>query len=176
MHLTADMARSFGDLALLGSIVFAGSVACFFLLFSPRTARFAPYALALSSFVSVLIIAIVAEPHVEALKPIPQLARLIRDQRTAGDNVAIQGVAGGNALVFYTAPHVAILDDGRSPAREGAVDPRTAICGADRTFVVSSARRPTPDPTYGRVRHTLAVVDGDVLFLYDGPRCRAPST
>jgi 4-amino-4-deoxy-L-arabinose transferase-like glycosyltransferase len=176
MHLTADMHQSIGDLTLLGAVILAGSIACFALLWSPRTARFAPYCLALASFVSVLIIALVAEPHVERLKPIPQLAKVIRAQRTPRDAVAIQGVAGGNALVFYTAPRVAMLDDGRRPAREGATDPKSAICGAERAFVVTTSRRPSPDPTYGRTRHTLASVDGDVLFLYDGPPCDGSSS
>jgi 4-amino-4-deoxy-L-arabinose transferase-like glycosyltransferase len=170
MHLTADTQQSLGALTFLGGVIFVGSVVCFGLLLSPRTARIAPYALAAASFVSVLIIVFVAEPHVEAMKPIPALAKVIREQRTAGDTVAIQGVAGGNALVFYTAPRVATLDGGEEH-REDATDPRRAICGADRVFVVTSARRPTPDPTFGRLRHTLASVDGDVLFLYDGPRC-----
>jgi 4-amino-4-deoxy-L-arabinose transferase-like glycosyltransferase len=176
MHLGADTQRSLGDLMLLGAVIFAGSVACFCLLLSARTARFAPYSLALASFVSVLLIALVAEPHVEALKPIPALAKVIRDRRTAHDLVAIEGVAGGNALVFYTEPHVATLDDDNPPAREGSTDPRSAICGAARAFVVTSKVRPSPDPTYGRTRHTLAVVDGDVLYLYDGPACQAAST
>ncbi|MBV9102635.1 MAG: glycosyltransferase family 39 protein [Candidatus Eremiobacteraeota bacterium] len=174
MHLTADTHRSLGDLSLLGLIMVCGSVACFVLLVSAKTARLAPYSLAAATFVSVLVIALVAEPHVETLKPIPQLARLIRDQRAAGDAVAIQGVAGGNALVFYTAPKVATLDDGASP-REGATDPRVAICGASRAFVITSVHRVRAS-TYGRVRHTLAVVDGDVLYLYDGPHCSGSST
>jgi 4-amino-4-deoxy-L-arabinose transferase-like glycosyltransferase len=175
MHLVAGTERSLGDLTLTAIVIFAGSIACFCLLLTPRTARLAPYSLAFASFVSVIIIVLVAEPHVEALKPIPQLAKVIRDQRTPGDMVAIEGVAGGNALLFYTAPHVAMLD-GQVPVREGATDPKTAICNADRAFVVTTAHRPNPDPTYGRIRHTLAVADGDVLYLYDGPRCSNSST
>ena len=176
MHLTADTQRSLGDLTLLGAVIFAGSVACFGLLCTQRTARFAPYALAAASFVSVLLIALVAEPHVEVLKPIPKLAKVIREQRQPTDVVAIEGVAGGNALVFYTAPRVNMLDDGRSGEHEGATDPRSAICSAQRAFVVTSARRPLPDPTYGRARRTLARANGDVLFLYDGPGCTDSST
>jgi 4-amino-4-deoxy-L-arabinose transferase-like glycosyltransferase len=174
MHLTADTQKVFGDLVSLGVVIFAGSVACFALLLSARTARFAPYALAAASLVSVLIVALVAEPHAEPLKPIPQLAKVIREQRSAGDTVAIEGVAGGNSLLFYTAPPVATLDGSRAPAR-GGTDPRRAICGAERAFVITSIHRPAPDPTYGRNRRTLATADGDVLFLYDGPRCSVRS-
>lgn len=170
MHLAADIQKVKGDLASLGVVIFAGSVACFALLLSARTARFAPYSLAAASLVSVLIVALVAEPHAEPLKPIPQLARVIREQRSAGDTVAIEGVAGGNSLLFYTAPPVATLDGSREPAR-GATDPQRAICGAERAFVITSVGRPAPDPTYGRNRRILATADGDVLFLYDGPRC-----
>jgi 4-amino-4-deoxy-L-arabinose transferase-like glycosyltransferase len=175
MHLTADTQKVFADLVSLGIVILAGSIACFALLLFARTARFAPYALAAASLVSVLIVALVAEPHAEPLKPIPQLARVIREQRSAGDTVAIQGVAGGNALLFYTTPPVATLDGSRDAAR-GATDPRRAICGAERAFVITSVRRPAPDPTYGRNRRALATADGDVLFLYDGPRCRAGSS
>lgn len=172
MHLTADTQKVLGDLVSLGGVIFAGSVACFVLLLSRRTSRFAPYSLAAASLVSMLIVALVAEPHAEPLKPIPQLAQVIRGYRTARDVVAIQGVAGGNALLFYTAPRVETLDDAPDRPRAGSTDPRRAICGAERAFVVTSARRPTP-PTYGRNRRMLAVADGDVLFLYDGPHCSA---
>jgi 4-amino-4-deoxy-L-arabinose transferase-like glycosyltransferase len=172
MHLTADTHKVLGDLVALALVIFAGSVTCFALLLSTRTARFAPYSLAAASLVSVLIVALVAEPHAEPLKPIPQLAKVIREQRTDGDLVAIQGVAGGNALVFYTAPRVVTLDGARDPGRSEATDPGRAICGSERAFVVTSARRPEQDPTYGRNRRTLATADGDVLYLYDGPPCR----
>ena len=176
MHLTADMHRSLGDLSLLGVVIFAGSTVCFGLLVSQRTARFAPYALALASFVSVLLIALVAEPHVEGLKPIPRLAKVIQGQRSPRDVVAIEGVAGGNALVFYTAPRVTMLDDRSNSGRQGAADPRSTICGSPRAFVVTSLRRPAQDPTYGRKRRTLAVAGADVLFLYDGPGCAGGSS
>jgi 4-amino-4-deoxy-L-arabinose transferase-like glycosyltransferase len=170
MHLTAAMQQSLGALTFLGGVILVGSVVCFVMLLTPRSARWAPYALATASLLSVFIIVFVAEPPVEALKPIPQLAKVIRDNRTAGDTVAIEGVAGGNALVFYTEPRVTTLD-GDPERGVGATDPRRAICDARRAFVVTSAHRPAVDPTYGRTRHRLAVVDGDALFLYDGPPC-----
>jgi hypothetical protein len=135
---------------------------CFVLLFTRRTAAFAPYALACSSALSLLIVALIAEPHAEPFKPIPALAKVIMEQRTAGDRVAIQDVAGGNALIFYTEPPVAT-----SVTRE-------AICRPGRTFVVGPVRRPEPDPTYGRKRRVVAVSGNDALFLYDGPPCVDP--
>ena len=171
MHLTSDMQKVYGDLVLLGGLVFAGSVACFVLLLWERTARFAPYALAAAAASTLLVVAIVAEPHTEPFKPIPQLAAIIRGQRAGGDVVAIQGVAGANALVFYTAPRVETLDGAGEPGRDTPTDPRHAICSAQRAFVVTSARRPEPDPTYGRNRRELARSGNDVLYLYDGPPC-----
>jgi 4-amino-4-deoxy-L-arabinose transferase-like glycosyltransferase len=175
MHLTADTQKVLGDLVALGSVVLAGSIGTFALLAVPRTVAIAPYALAGASVASILMVVLVAEPHAEPLKPIPQLARIVREQRLPGDIVAIQGVAGGNALLFYTQPHVATLDGPRGSGRADATDPKRAICGASRAFVVTSKKRPNPDPTYGRARRIVGVADGDILFLYDGPGCTEPS-
>jgi hypothetical protein len=106
-----------------------------------------------------LIIAVHGERIVERFKPIPQLAAAIERARRPGDAVAIDGVSGGNALVYYTRPPVAL-------------DTRLAICSARRVFVVSSKKRPDPDPTYGRARRVLATSNNDILILYDGPQCR----
>jgi hypothetical protein len=171
MHLTADMQKVFGDLVTLGGLILVGSIVCFALLLSARTARFAPYALAAAAAAALLVVALVAEPHAEPFKPIPQLAKIIREQRTGGDLVAIQGVAGGNALVFYTAPRVEALDQPGDARTSVTADPKRAICAAERAFVVTSVRRPAVDPTYGRNRRALAVANTDVLYLYDGPRC-----
>ncbi len=164
MHLTSDMQKVFGDLVALGLVVLAGSAACFGLLFTRRTAAFAPYALAGAATLSLLIVALVAEPHTEPFKPIPPLAKVIMQQRAAGDQVAIADVAGENALVFYTEPPVA------------TADPKRAICHPGRTFLIGPVRRPEPDPTYGRNRRILAVAGKDALFLYDGPPCNDVSS
>ena len=55
--------------------------------------------------------------------------------------------------------------------RDAAIDPRLAICDAKRALVVTSRKRPEPDPTYGRSRTVLAVSNRDVLYLYAGSGC-----
>lgn len=162
-----------GDLIALGVTMLAGSIACGVLLLRRATARYAPYALALSGLVAILLIALVAEPHAEPLKPIPELAAVIRAQHRAGDVIAIQSMSGSNGLMFYTEPPVAILDAPDETAHAAANDPRAVICAAPRTFVVTRAERPSFDPTYGRRRRIIARSNRAVLFLYDGPRCKA---
>ena len=95
--------------------------------------------------------------------------------RRAGDVVAIQGVSGSNALVFYTQPQIAIVDGPNGSDAGSETDPRLAICNAPRAFVVTSRNRPDPDPTYGRDRRIVASAGNDVVYLYDGPRCAAVS-
>jgi 4-amino-4-deoxy-L-arabinose transferase-like glycosyltransferase len=171
MHLGTDVHKVFGDLVVLAVVVRAGSIGCFALLLFRAGAPFAPYALAAATVGSLLVVALVAEPHTEAFKPIPSLARVIVERRVAGDTVAIEGVAGQNALVFYTEPRVETIDGSSDAGRDAAGGPEHAICRPGRTFVVAARTRPSPDPTFGRSRHTLAVADGDALFLYDGPPC-----
>jgi len=110
------------------------------------------------------------EPLVEPFKPIPALAAVIQRERRPGDVVAIQRVAGGNALIFYTRPRIAhIANPGEAAPLPN--DPERVICAARRAFVVTSRKRPLPDPSYGRRRREIAVSNKDVLFLYDGPPC-----
>jgi 4-amino-4-deoxy-L-arabinose transferase-like glycosyltransferase len=160
-----------GDLVALGATMLAGSVACGLLLLRRSTARYAPYALGLSGLIAILVIVLVAEPRAEALKPIPELAAVIRAQRHPGDVVAIQSIGGSNGLVFYTEPPVAILDSPDDAPHSPASDPRAVICKAPRAFVVTRALRPNPDPAYGRRRRIVARSNNAVLLLYDGPPC-----
>ncbi len=170
--LVADLQQIRNDFLALGFVMLAGSLACFALLARRRTAAVAPFALAAAGALVVLIIGVLGEPLVERFKPIPALARAIERERRPGDAVTIQGVSGGNALVFYTRPRVATLDAPGDAAMTAATDPRRAICAASRAFVVTSKKRPMPDPTYGRTRTTVASSNKDVLFLYQGPPCR----
>jgi len=117
------------------------------------------------------VMAVVALPHAEAFKPVPALAQTIQAQRRAGDVVAIQSVAGGNALVFYTQPTVAVLAAADAPANDQGESARSIICAAPRAFVIAPKKRPAFDPTYGRSRRIIAESGRAVLFLYDGPRC-----
>ena len=116
---------------------------------------------------------IVAEPHAEPFKPVPQLAGADpRAPAPHADTVAIQGVTGGNALLFYTWPHVYAIGMPYETPSDAGTDPKHVICSSSRAFVVASKKRPDVDPTYGRDRHLLASAANDVLFLYDGGPCR----
>ncbi|HEY0798682.1 MAG TPA: glycosyltransferase family 39 protein [Candidatus Baltobacteraceae bacterium] len=169
-RLSADLHTIVGDIVLLGWTTLAGSIVCFLLLATRRTAPFAPAALAAASLGALFIIVLVAEPHAERFKPIPRLAAVIEQERRPDDVIAIWDAAGSYALEFYTQPHVDLLDSNAQPPRR---KPEETICEASRAFVVTSSRRSPPPPTYGRARHELARTAGDVLYLYDGPRCGA---
>ena len=171
-RLTADLQAIRADLIALGCVILLGSVGCFVLLLRARTAAFAPFALGAASVVVMVIIAVAGEPVVERFKPIPPLAATIERERRPGDLVAIQNVSGGNGLVFYTQPRVETLASATDAVVDPEGDPRRALCAASRAFVVTSKQRPVPDPTYGRSRRVVARSNNDVLFLYDGPRCR----
>jgi 4-amino-4-deoxy-L-arabinose transferase-like glycosyltransferase len=170
-RLTGALSALLGDLVALGVTMLAGSIACGVLLLRRSTARYAPYALGLSGLVAILIISLVAEPHVEPLKPIPELAAVIRAERRAGDVVAIQSIGGTNGLIFYTEPPVTTLDNPVEVAHSAASDPRAVVCASPRVFVVTREQRPTPDPTYGRRRRIIARSNRALLYLFDGPQC-----
>ena len=170
MHLSQQTRFVIPDLTFLGLAMFAGSIVTFVILLRPDGARRAPYVLAATSVLTILLIAFVAEPHAEPLKPIPQLARVIATERRPDDAVAIQGVSGGNALLFYTAPVVASINPPDDRTRNAA-DPKAVICAAPRAFVVTSLHRPAHDPSYGRRRTLIATAANDALYLFDGPRC-----
>jgi len=170
-RLTADLQQIRSDFLALGCVMLFGSIACFFLLLRRSSAWLGAYALSAASVVVVLIIGVLGEPLVERFKPIPPLAATIERLRRPGDAVAIQGVSGGNALVFYTQPRVAKLASPSDVPTGTASDPRRAICEAPRALVITSKKRPTPDPTYGRARTEIACSNNDVLYLYDGPPC-----
>jgi hypothetical protein len=139
---------------------------------SRERGRLAPFALAAANVIVMLIIAVFGLPIVDRFKAIPALAAVIERERQPGDVVAIQSVSGGNALMFYTRPGIAILNGPGDASNDSPNDPRPTICSAPRAFVVTSKKRPPNDPTYGRVRHTVATSNGDVLYLYDGPSCK----
>jgi len=169
--LIADLQQIRNDFLALGFVMLFGSLACFGLLLKRRLAWAAPFALATSGALVVLIIGMLGEPLVEPFKPIPPLARVIVERSRPGDTIAIQGVSGGNALVYYTHPPVATLDVPGDAAMTTATDPRRAICLPGRAFVITTKKRPKLDPTYGRARRVIATSNKDVLFLYDGPPC-----
>jgi len=172
-RLTAEVATAVPPLVGMALAIFAGSVLTAWLVAHARTVRAAPYALAVACVIAVDVVAVTVFPHAEVFKPVPRLAALIEQQRRSGDVVAIQGVSGGNALLFYTRPEVRTLappNDG--DPQLGALDPRTVICDAPRAWIVAPASHVTEDPTYGRHRSIIAVDRTAALLLYDGSRCR----
>ncbi|PZR59498.1 MAG: hypothetical protein DLM50_01325 [Candidatus Meridianibacter frigidus] len=161
-----------GDLLAVGAMIFAGSVLATVMFMSARTVVAGPVALGAGATLSIFILAVFALPVAERFKPVPRLASIIQAQRRAGDAVAIQGVPGGNALVFYTQPGVQTLAAADVPHPVELQNPRTVICRAARTFVVTSKRRPRFDPTFGRERTLVASDNNDILLRYDGPPCK----
>jgi hypothetical protein len=167
-RLTPDLEVLWVGLQRLGVVLLCGSLGCFALLLFRRYAWAAPFALGATSLFVMLFIVLYGEPIVEHFKPIPKLAAIIQHDRRNSDTVAIQGVSGANALLFYTQPEVETLD---LSSDDATGDPKRVICHAQRVFVVTSRKRPNPDPTYGRARTELAASNNDVLYLYDGPPC-----
>ena len=106
--------------------IFAGSLVTAVLVARAKSVRLAPFALAIASIVAVDVVAARVLPHAEAFKPVPRLAAVIERERRPGDVVAIQGVSGGNALLFYTRPVVRVL------APPGDSDPAIGRNGAAR--------------------------------------------
>lgn len=167
MRLTADITVLLGDIALLGIITFAGSLLTLGFLARARSSGRAPVALAATMTAVMLVIVLVSEPRVERFKPIPALASVINSERRPNDVVVIQGVAGGNALLFYTAPPVVML----APAGgEGSAQASRVLCQAERAFYVAPKDGPLPDAS-GRDERLIAASGRDGLFLYDGQPC-----
>jgi len=171
-RLTVEVANTVPALLAMAVAIFAGSLLTALLLARARSARLAPYALALAATIAADVLAVVVLPHTEAFKPIPRLAALIERERKPGDEVAIQNVSGGNALLFYTRPVVRVLAaPGSGDAQGDGVDPRAFICGAPRAWVIVPASYAPQDPSYGRRRRIVAVDRKAALVLYDGPAC-----
>ncbi len=160
------------NLIYVGAAIFIGAVVAFFLFATAtvRTRGFAPYALGVAMLFALAFIALLALPQTEAFKPVPHLAHIIDSRRSAGDAVAILHVSGGNALVFYTRPHVYVLVAPGDPNPSGdGVGPRSVICSAPRTWLIAPAR--TQAPSFGRVRRLVATWGKAALYLYDGRGC-----
>jgi 4-amino-4-deoxy-L-arabinose transferase-like glycosyltransferase len=171
-RLGAEGAVALSALTLPGIAIFVGSLATAILVARPEVVRIAPYALAVATLLAFDGITTIVLPRGEAFKPVPRLAAIIERDRHPGDAVAIQDMAGGNALIFYTRPVVDVLaKNGEHDTRAGIVDPRVEICRSPRAWVVAPRERPPDDPPYGRHR-TMVGSDGKAaLYLYDGPPC-----
>ncbi|MBV8066479.1 MAG: glycosyltransferase family 39 protein [Candidatus Eremiobacteraeota bacterium] len=172
-RLTAEIARAVPPLADMGAAIFAGSLLTALLVARAKSARYAPYALALAAIIAVDVLAVGVLPRAEAYKPVPRLAAIIERERKPGDAVAIQNVSGGNALLFYTHPAVAVLAaPGQLDPQSDGADPRAFICTARRAWVVLPAEPSAYDPSYGRRRRVVAVDRKAALLLYYGTPCR----
>ncbi len=172
-RLTSEIAIAVPPLLAMAVAIFAGSLLTAFLVARRGTVNAAPYALALAAVVATDVLAMTVLPHAEAFKPVPRLAAVIQAQRRPGDVVAIQGVSGGNALLFYTRPVVVAL----APPSDGdpqsdAIEPRSVICAATRAWVIVPAASSAQQPTYGRARRLVTVNRKAALVLYEGPPCR----
>jgi len=160
-HILAGAEAVRGDLSIMGAIIFIGSIATLVVLWMQRTET-APYVFAATAIVMVTYTVFVAEPDAERFKAVPQLAAIIRERARTGDLIAIQGVAGGYGLIFYTRPPVDII---------GAdADAHAAICSARRTFLITSTKRVRAEAVDGREEHVVATRGNDVLLLFTSPR------
>jgi 4-amino-4-deoxy-L-arabinose transferase-like glycosyltransferase len=176
-RLTAEVAAAVPPLLAMALAIFAGSLVTAVLVARAKSVRLAPFALAIASIVAVDVVAARVLPHAEAFKPIPRLAAVIERERRPGDVVAIQGVSGGNALLFYTRPVVRVLaPPGDGDPQADGMDPRGVICSASRVWVVVPAASVAQAPTYGRIRELVAVDRKAALVLYTGRPCAVPNS
>lgn len=169
-RLTAAFDRLAFNLIYVGAAIFTGAFVAFWMFWSrnARTRSMAPYALGISMLFALAFIALLALPQAEMFKPVPHLAKIIDSQRKPGDAVAIYHISGGNALVFYTRPHVFVVVGPHDPNPGGlGVSPRTVVCSNPRTWMIA----PAGVPTYGQTRRVMSRWDKAVLYLYEGGSC-----
>ena len=162
------------DLEAAGLAIFVGSVMTAILFVRKSTMSVAPYALAISVLLAIDILIGSALAKTDRFKPIQQFAATIVQRQRQGDAVAIQSFRGGNALVFYTQPHVYTLAPAGLESSDEGVSARSVVCSNNRVWLVAPRARPSPDPTYGRTRTLVGTSGSGALFLIDGPACHAP--
>jgi 4-amino-4-deoxy-L-arabinose transferase-like glycosyltransferase len=159
-------------LQALGAMMLAGSLVTAAALVFRRTLAAAPFALACTGGAAIVFIGLVAEPFVEHLKPIPQVARLIQAQRAPGSRVAIRTIGGTNGLAYYTTPGIITIDD---------TDPSylALICRTSDIYVVTRAQDAPKLEFLARGLGRAASDLGDIRHVtavhVDGPAC-APNT
>jgi len=169
--LTASALSVAPDLIEMGLSIFIGSLITTLLLLRRSTMEWAPYALGAATLIAVDILAVVALPHAEQFKPVPDFARIIDARREPGDVVAIQGFRGANALLFYTMPPLYTLAPPDAKSSDEGVPARSVICTHNRVWLVAPKDRPDLHPTYGRPRHLVHTNGSGALYLIDGPLC-----
>jgi 4-amino-4-deoxy-L-arabinose transferase-like glycosyltransferase len=167
-HLESATAIVGPQIEVLGVAMLLGSLVTVAALATRRWNWVAPYLLGATSGALVLFIAFVGEPAAEALKPIPPFAQTIEAQRTARSVVAIRGVAGTYALIFYTQPGVVTLAD----ADAAFVN---EICTAPDLYLVTHAADVPNLMRIARARRRrgteLGRRRGVALLHIDGPSC-----
>lgn len=172
-RLNVDLSVISPQLIVIAAVLFVGSIVSTILLVRRAWMQYAPYVLGAATIVAVDVIAMFVLPTAERYKPIPQLAAIIQRERQPNDAVAIENVAGGNALIFYTQPGVyALATPGTRPI-PGAVEARGVICGAPRAWVIAPVNPVPNDTTFGRDRQLVARSGKAALFLYFGRGCTA---
>ena len=157
-------------LQMLGAGWLAGSLVTALVLAFRRTLPVAPFALAVTAGGAIVFIGLVAEPAVEPLKPIPQIARLIQSQRAPGSRIAIRTIGGTNGLAYYATPGIITIDD---------TDPSylALICRQPDIYVVTRAQDASKLEVLARGRGRAASDLGDIRHVtavhVDGPACAA---
>ena len=169
--LTGAIHALSGDMTVIAALIFAGSILTGILFISRTTNAIAAYALGTTACASILMLVFSVLPKAEEFKPVPRIAAEIQRVRQPGDAVAIEGVPGGNALLFYTEPPITSLGAANLPSSGAQPTPRMVICSARRAFLVASRQRGPADPAYGRRQRQLLIDHNDALFMYDGPAC-----
>jgi len=170
-RLGTELGVAARSLIWVGGAIFAGSIVSFVLPFNRARAVGAPYVLAFSMATAIGLLALLVLPQGEQFNPVPHLASLIDSRRLPGDDVAIQNLAGGNALIFYTRPVVYVFARPGEPIANGTANPRNIICGAQRLWLIAPRHKPFTQDTFGRKR-TLVTTWGEAnLFLFTGPTC-----
>lgn len=165
-HLEDAIAIVVPQAHILGVVMLGGSLATVAVLAAPRANGVAPYVLGATSAAFVLFIAFVGEPAAEALKPIPAIARVIQEQRAPGSVVAIRGVPGAYALMFYAQPGIVSVDESESLG---------AVCAGRDLFLVTRAADVAGLETIaaekGRDALELGRLRGVSLLHVRGPAC-----
>jgi hypothetical protein len=157
-------------LRIVGAEMLVGSLLVAVVLAIPRAVAAAPFVLAVTSGAAIVFIGLIAEPEVEHLKPIPQVARMIQAQRSPGSRVAIRTIGGTNGLAYYTTPGIITIDD-RDPSY------LALICRVPDVYVVTRAQDASHLESLARGQGRAASDLGDIQRVtavhVAGPGCEA---
>ncbi len=170
-RLAAGFHQLADNLVYVGVALFAGSLLTFVLFSLRRTPASAPFALGGAMALALVLLAVLALPKAEQFKPVPHLAAIINSSRRPGDAVSIESIAGGNALVFYTRPHVYVIARKNEDPDQPGVSAHSVVCHATRIWMIAPRSRAQDDPTFGRRREFIAQWGKAALVLYSGRRC-----